>query len=203
MSLEEYRNSRNRKCRNSNGNIKVKRRLKRSVRVFINRVLITVIVFLVALIVTKDNGNMKKLFKEKVYTDSIHFTKTKEIYNKYFGKYIGDEKKEVSVFTEKLDYSKSNVYKDGVKLTVSSNYLVPALDSGVVIYIGDNDDYGSKVVVVEQVNGVDVYYGNVEAKDIKLYDYVEKGALIGEVIDTNLYLAFQKEGKFVDYKKYL
>lgn len=202
MSLEEYRNSRNRKDRNSNSNIKVKRRLKRSVRVFINRVLITVIVFLVALIVTKDNGNMKKLFKEKVYTDSIHFTKTKEIYNKYFGKYIGDEKKEVSVFTEKLDYSKSNVYKDGVKLTVSSNYLVPALDSGVVIYIGDNDDYG-KVVVIEQVNGVDVYYGNVEAKDIKLYDYVEKGTLIGEVIDTNLYLAFQKEGKFVDYKKYL
>lgn len=202
MSLEEYRNSRNRKDRNSNSNIKVKRRLKRSVRVFINRVLITVIVFLVALIVTKDNGNMKKLFKEKVYTDSIHFTKTKEFYNKYFGKYIGDEKKEVSVFTEKLDYSKSNVYKDGVKLTVSSNYLVPALDSGVVIYIGDNDDYG-KVVVIEQVNGVDVYYGNVEAKDIKLYDYVEKGTLIGEVIDTNLYLAFQKEGKFVDYKKYL
>lgn len=200
MRLEEYRNSRNKSARNSG--IKVKRKLKNSIRVFLNRVLITIIVFLVALIITKDNGNMKKLFKEKVYTDSIHFTKAKEIYNNYFGKYIGEEKKDVSVFTEKLDYSKSNVYKDGVKLSVNSGYLVPALDSGVVIYIGDNDDYG-RVVVVEQVNGVDVYYGNVEAKDVKLYDYVEKGSLIGEVKDTNLYLAFQKEGKFVNYKKYL
>jgi len=36
-----------------------------------------------------------------------------------------------------------------------------------------------------------------------MYDYVEKGSLIGEVIDTNLFLAFQKEGNFVDYKEYI
>ena len=197
MNLEEYRNSRKSKTK-----VKVRRRLKRNIRSLINKTLLSIIVFLVALIITKDNGTMKKLLNEKVYQDSIHFTKAKELYNKYFGKYIGEKETEVSVFTEKLDYSQSNIYKDGVKLTVTSNYLVPALESGIVIFIGNNDDYG-RVVVVEQINGVDVYYGNITEKDIKLYDYIEKGSLIGETKDKTLYLAFQKEGKFVDYKKYL
>lgn len=200
MNLDEYRNSRNRS--NGHSSVKVRRRLKKSVRVFINRFLVTALLFMVCLIVTKNNADMKKFISDNVYKNSIHFTKARNLYNKYFGKYIGEVKKEESVFSEKLDYTKSNVYKDGVKLTVSKGYLVPAIDSGVVIYIGDNDDYG-KVVVVEQVNGLDVYYGNVDSKDIKLYDYVSKGSLIGEVKDTSLYLAFQKEGKFVDYKKYI
>lgn len=197
MNLEEYRNS-----RKTHSKVKVKRKLKKNIRTFINRILISIIIFLVGLIATKDNASMKKLLNEKIYQDSIHFTKAKSLYNKYFGKYIGEKEEEKSVFTEKLDYSKSNVYKDGVKLTVSSEYLVPALESGIVIFIGNNDDYGS-VVVVEQINGVDVYYGNITEKDIKLYDYIEKGSLLGEAKDKTLYLAFQKEGKFIDYKDYL
>jgi len=40
-----------------------------------------------------------------------------------------------------LSYSKESVYKDGVKLTVSDNYLVPALESGIVIFIGNKEGY--------------------------------------------------------------
>ena len=93
------------------------------------------------------------------------------------------------------------MYEDGVKLIVKSNYLVKAIDSGIVVFIGDKDKYG-KTVIVQQVNGVDVFYGNVNSS-VNMYDYVEKGSLIGEVIDTNLFLAFQKEGNFVDYKEYI
>ena len=36
-----------------------------------------------------------------------------------------------------------------------------------------------------------------------MYDYVSKGSFIGEVNGDNLYLVFQKDGKFLDYKKYV
>ena len=36
-----------------------------------------------------------------------------------------------------------------------------------------------------------------------MYDYIEKGSLIGESLDNTIYLAFQKEGNFVSYKDYL
>ena len=39
--------------------------------------------------------------------------------------------------------------------------------------------------------------------DIKIYDYVQKGTLLGEVVDNKLYLVFQKEGKYLNYKDYI
>ena len=38
---------------------------------------------------------------------------------------------------------------------------------------------------------------------MKLYDYIEKGSLIGEAKDEKIYLVFSKEGKYLDYKKYI
>ena len=103
-------------------------------------------------------------------------------------------------FTEKLTYSDESLYEDGVKLTVSNNYLVPAIDSGIVVFIGDKDKYG-KTVIIQQMNGVDVFYGNINS-NVNMYDYIEKGSLIGESLDNTIYLAFQKEGNFVSYKDY-
>ena len=106
------------------------------------------------------------------------------------------------MFNEKLDYEKANIYKDGVELTVSNNYLVPNLESGIVVFVGDKEGYG-RTVIIEQINGVDVWYSNIKEKDIKLYDYVEKGKLIGEVANNKLYMVFQKEGKYLNYKEYI
>ena len=103
---------------------------------------------------------------------------------------------------EKLSYKDKSLYHDGVKLTVSSEYMIPSLESGIVVYIGEKENY-KQVVIVQQMNGVDVWYGNIKQANVKLYDYVEKGSLIGQVDNKTLYLVFQKEGKFVDYQSYL
>ena len=175
-------------------------KLKKHIRIFVTKILITTIVTLILLIGFKMNLDFKNNFNKYVYNTSLPFTDFKELYDKYFlGNNDKNETKEV--FNEELVYSDKNVYEDGVKLTVESNYLVKALDSGIVVFIGDKDKYG-KTVIVQQMNGVDVFYGNVLA-NVNIYDYVEQGSLIGETIDTNLYLAFQKEGNFVDYKEYL
>ena len=105
-------------------------------------------------------------------------------------------------FSEKLKYDKASIYKDGVKLTVSKNYMVPYLESGIVVFIGEKEGYGN-TVIVEQVNGIAVWYCDVNSSNVKMYDYVEKGNLLGEVNTNKLYLVFQKEDKYLDYTKYI
>ena len=180
---------------NNNSNSK----LKKVIRNFINQILLTIIVVLILLISFKVNLDFKDNFNKYVYNTSLPFTDFRELYDKYFlGKKEEDTKE---VFNENLAYTNKSMYEDGVKLTVDDNYLVEALDSGIVVFIGEKDKYG-KTVIIQQMNGVDVFYGNVNAS-VNMYDYVEKGSLIGETIDKKLYLAFQKEGNFVDYKEYI
>ncbi|HIR58599.1 MAG TPA: M23 family metallopeptidase [Candidatus Onthousia excrementipullorum] len=175
--------------------------LKKHIRSFITKVLLTIIVTLILLIGFKTNLDFKSNFNKYVYNTSLPFTDFKALYDKYFLGTKNNDNDTKEVFNENLVYTDKSMYEDGVKLTVKSNYLVKAIDSGIVVFIGDKDKYG-KTVIVQQVNGVDVFYGNVNSS-VNMYDYVEKGSLIGEVIDTNLYLAFQKEGNFVDYKEYI
>ena len=60
-----------------------------------------------------------------------------------------------------------------------------------------------QTIIVEQVDGVDTYYINVNISNYKLYDYVEKGQVLGEVKSNELYLRFEKNGEQLDYKKYI
>ena len=175
--------------------------LKKHIRSFITKVLLTIIVTLILLIGFKTNLDFKSNFNKYVYNTSLPFTDFKALYDKYFLGTKNNDNDTKEVFNENLVYTDKSMYEDGVKLTVKSNYLVKAIDSGIVVFIGNKNKYG-KTVIVQQVNGVDVFYGNVNSS-VNMYDYVEKGSLIGEVIDTNLYLAFQKEGNFVDYKEYI
>ena len=188
-------------------NITVKKKLvlKESVKVFINKVLITILIFLVGMILVKDNSKYKNTIINNVYEKSFKFTKLKDLYEKYFGKVLSVDKivsEDEKVFNEKLSYKKLSKYKDGVKLDVSNKYMVPSLESGIVVFIGEKEGYGN-TIIVEQVNGVDVYYSNINPSNIKLYDYIEKGKLLGEVKDNKLYMVFQKDGKYLNYKKYL
>lgn len=105
------------------------------------------------------------------------------------------------VFNENLKYSDASVYFDGVKLTVDHNYLVPSLKNGIVIFVGDKDDYG-KTVIIEQENGVDVWYSNLDEVNVKLYDYIDKGSLIGQANDY-LYLVFIKGEEILNYQDYI
>ncbi len=185
--------------------IKKKLVLKKSVRNFMTRVLITVIIFLVGMILVKSDNKIKNSILENVYNKNFEFTKLKDIYQKYFGNILSIDQlavKEQAAFREKLSYKKANTYLNGVKLTVDENYMVPILESGIVIFIGEKEGYGN-TVVVEQVDGVDVYYSNISTDGVQLYDYVEKGSLLGEAKNKKLYLVFQKDGKFLNYQDYI
>ena len=172
--------------------------LRKEIKKELSKLLLSIIIFLIGMILVKTG--LKETIKTKLYEESLPFQKLKNTYNKYLGNIIKvEETKEV--FNETLVFNNISKYKDGVKLSVSSNYMVPILESGVVVFIGEKENY-KNTIIVEQVDGVDVFYGNIKTNNIKLYDYVEKGELLGEA-NKELYLVFQKDGEYLDYKEYI
>lgn len=179
--------------------------LKKNIRSFLTRSMLTVIIILMTLIIVKVKPSLKKVIVKNVYDQNIKFGKAHNLYEKYFGTIAPFNnliKEEKPVFKENLIYKQSNNYKDGVALTVSKNYMVPALESGIVVFLGKKSDYG-KTIIIEQTDGVEVFYSNVNAINLKLYDYVEKGKLIGETQNDKLYLVFYKDGKYLNYKNFI
>ena len=181
--------------------------LKKNIKILISKVLLSIILFLLGMIFIKSNPNKKEILQSNIYEQSFPFQEVKLFYEKYFGNLLSIDKKlkkqeTEAVFSEKITYEAMENYQNGVKLKVSTNYMVPVLESGVIVFIGEKEKVGN-TVIVEQVDGVDTYYSNIKVDNRKLYDYVEKGELLGEVLDNQLFLAFQKKGEYLDYKDYI
>lgn len=154
------------------------------------------------LIFMKASSKFKQIFYKYVFDTNISFTKISKLYNKYFGNIIEIPiYKEQSVFNEKINYTNKEKYYDGVKLEVGKDYLVQSQESGIVVFIGEKENYGN-VVIIQQVNGIDMWYGNMNNIDVKLYDYIEKGRVIGSVND-NLYIVYKKDGNVLNYEDYI
>lgn len=189
----------------SNKVLKKKLVLKKYIKLIITKVLLTIIIFLIGMIIIKQNPKNKVFIQKNIYEDSLKFTKARQLYKKYFGSIFSIDNliyEELPVFNENITYNEKHAYKDGVALTVQSNYMVPALESGIVVYIGEKENYG-KTIIIEQTNGIDVFYSNITTDSLKLYDYIEKGNYIGETLSDKLYLVFQKNGVVQNYKEYI
>ncbi len=169
----------------------------------LKKVLLSIILFLVFLISTKNNEKFKNIIYENVYQNNISFAKFNSWYKKYLGDLFPlDKVDDVLVFNESLTYSKKEKYLDGVLLTVDNNYIVPSLTGGIVVYIGEKENYGN-TIIIEDENNVSYWYSNVNVLNINIYDYVKKGDYLGEVKDNKLIMVFQKKGKIEDYQKYI
>ena len=172
---------------------------------YFSRLLVLSVITLVLLILLKSNTGFRDFVYKKVFQNNMSFAKINEVYNKYLGSSLPlkDNKNNTAmVSAEKLEYSKAEKYKDGVKLTVDKNYLVPVMDSGLIIFAGEKEGYGN-TIVVQRPDNIEVWYCNLNQTSVSLYDYVKKGQIIGEVKETTMYIVFIKEGKALDYKEYL
>lgn len=173
---------------------------------YVNKFLVVILFTVVTLILLKSSSDFKTKFYKYIYEDNISFASINNLYQKYFGSPIPFsnllEEKTVPTFNETLTYSNKKEYLEGVELTVTSNYLVPNLESGMVIFVGEKDNLG-KTVIIEQVNGMEVWYSNLSEINVQIYDYLEKGNLVGEVTDQKLYLTFKKDGEVLNYEDYI
>jgi len=187
----------------SNMNINANNKIRNFFMNLLVKILITSIVLVSLAIIYKSDGNLKNKISGYFFEESISFTKINKIYDKYLGGLLPVKKESniTSVFNEKLSYNESSIYYDGVKLTVEDNYLVPTIEEGMVVFVGEKEKYGN-TVIIENLDGINFWYGNINTTSVKLYDYVEKGAYIGEV-DNELYLVFSKDGNYLNYEEYI
>ena len=184
-----------------------KRKHENNINIFIKRFLIKsmicMILFLIFLICNKKIVNFDSFIYDNLYTKSFSFAKVNSWYEKYFGNLFPiNTVEDVKVFSETLTYKGKKEYKDGVMLEVSDNYLVPSINNGIVVYIGEKPDYG-KTIIIEDEEGIDIWYSNINLLNINMYDYIKKGEYVGEAIDNKLIMVFQKDGKKEDYSKYI
>ena len=98
-------------------------------------------------------------------------------------------------------YKEISDYYDGEKLVVSKNTLVNNITSGVVVFSGEKDNYGN-TVIIQGIDGVDIWYGNLENVSVSLYDYIEANTVIGETKDEYLYLVIKKDNEYIKYENY-
>lgn len=186
-----------------NNDVKVK--IMNKIKSFALRSLAVASLFLILATICKYNNDYRDIIYKKIYLDNFSFTQIKQFYSKYLGgvsfldKYVLDTK---PVFNENLTYYEKSRYYDGVKLKVDNNYLIPSIESGIVVFKGEKEHYGN-VVIIQGMDGVDIWYGNISTSNINLYDYIEEGSFIGETIDETLYLVYSKGGNILNYEEYL
>lgn len=176
---------------------------KKYIKSFVTRSLVCVILFLLISIVCNFSDKNLLWFKNNIYDNNINFTFFNKIYKKYINKYLPfDLYDEKIVMSDKFIYSDKEKYLNGVKLNVGKNYNMKSLCGGIVVYIGDKEGLGN-TVIIQGTDGVDYWYSNLDNLSIKLYDYIEKDVLIGNTKDEYVYLNFLKDGKYLDYEKYI
>ena len=169
---------------------------------FFTKLLVTILVVLCILIGCKKSHTFKEVLYKNVYDNTMSLPYLNDIYNKYLG-HILPFKLDIGltkVFKEELKYNRLEPYLDGIKLDVDHNYLVPAITSGLVIFIGEKESLGNTIIILDS-DGVEAWYSNINPK-INLYDYIDKGTYIGDA-DSKLYLTFKKDGQILNYEKYI
>ena len=169
----------------------------------ISRVLITVIFVLGSIIFTNVSDDNKALYQKYVLEDSLEFTKINELYQRIFGD-VDITKKDnpdSEVVFGDVTYTNIEPFKNGVKLTVDMNEAISVIASGIVVFIGEKEDLGN-TIIIQGNDGVDIWYSNITENDIKVYDYVEVGNILGSSNSENIYITINKDGEFINYEEY-
>ena len=171
--------------------------------IIFSKLLITIIITLIILILIKSSSNFKNVFYKKIYEDNFSFTYFNNLYEKYIGnnEIFNKIVKTQTVFNETLTYKEKTKYLDGVSLKVSNNYLVPINKSGIVVYVGQKEGYNN-TVIIQRIDGIDEWYRNINNVNVKLYDYVTEGSILGEC-NNKLYLVYKKDGNILNYEEYI
>ena len=159
-----------------------------------SKFLICVVLLLGVLIALKASPSLREKLYKYVFQNHFSFAEVNSVYEKLFGSSLP--------LTGTEEYVDSKSYKDGVELTVSENYVIPVIKSGIVVFAGEKEGYGN-TVVIQQGDGVEVWYANIKEIKVSMYDYLKTGDILGEANGKKMYLVFTKEGENLDYKKYI
>ncbi len=185
MTYEEYKSSKNK-------TIKPSSEKKSIFKTCLNKLFTIIIFCMIVVIISNYSPKFKSFIVDKVLNSTIDFSFVNKILNKTTNVFKSNGSKIVNVSKE---INESEKYKDGLKYIVGEDEEIKVKDSGIVTFIGEKDGY-KNTIIVQQSNGYYAWYGNVK-ESIKLYDFVEKGSVIGSA-SNEYYYVLLKDDKPID-----
>lgn len=168
---------------------------------FTRTLLSVILVLMCAIFVNMSDANLLT-FKNSFFNETLAFTKINNLYAEYFGNIIPEKvNNTMTVFETGKNYF--NIEQDGNAyiVTLTSN-TYNFLESGVVVFLGEKEGLG-KTMIVQGIDGVDIWYSNLSNYNVTMYDYVEKNNIVGEFNDSKAVLTFMENGEYTNYEKYI
>ena len=187
MSVEEYN-----KSRRNNKNI------SNYFKNFVIRFMLCTILLFSLLIASNKSEKFRIFLKAKIFSEQFDFSNINKFYNKYVSNPISKLTDDMMVFNEIENKTEIIEYNDGAKIKYETDE-VKLIESGIVVFIGEKEGFGN-TIIIQQSNGIDCWYGNLDKIDVNMYSYQTKSSVIGTYKDY-LYIYFEKDGKRVDYKE--
>ncbi|MBR5662724.1 MAG: M23 family metallopeptidase [Bacilli bacterium] len=178
---------------------------KKYLKNLLTRFLIMIIFILFILILNKYNKSLALNLKNNLFNKSINFVKINKLSQRLLGKdvfYYQSKESDSMVIASQFNQNKKNKYFDGEKILVSSNLPIGSISSGVVVYIGNKENYNN-TIIIQGMDGYNIWYGNITNVNASLYDYVEEHSLIGSADGEYMYLLIEKDNKFYTYDEYV
>lgn len=166
------------------------------------KILLSAIFLLSSVIFMKLDTNNKEIYKKYFFENNLMFTKINTWYRQNFGNILPTVKEPSETTVSKAtNFLEKENYQNGYKIKSSKESPVTSIASGLLVFMGDKEGYGN-TLIIQGVDGTDIWYGNIKDVNLKLYDYVEAGSILGNTKDAFYYLVLQKEGNYVTYEDY-
>ena len=166
------------------------------------KILLSIILVLSCTIYVKLSPENLEFFKTHVLENNLTFTKINNWYHEVFGSFLPSVKEpDTQTVAGETNTLVKEKYLDGYKISTKKGNSILSLASGLYVFIGEKEGYGN-VLIIQGVNGVDIWYGNLENTNLKLYDYIETNTVLGTAKEDYYYLAFVKDGNFISYEEY-
>lgn len=172
----------------------------------VNRILLLIVLFLGVAVYMRTSEDARTNVFNRMFNENFSFHRYSQVVRTVFGELnplrTSPSSNAVAVFGEQFVYESKTAHEDGVKLTVSDNFTVPALQSGIVVFIGERDGI-ENLVIVQGVDGIDTWYSGIDNLDVRIYEYIERGSSLGRMSGNELFLMFKRDGEALEYEQHL
>ncbi|WP_409297454.1 peptidoglycan DD-metalloendopeptidase family protein [Peribacillus sp. SCS-26] len=189
--------------------------------VFYFKILASLCLFLLTAIIFKNPSSAFEVPRKTVshyMKEDFEFAAAKDWYQDTFGKplvFLPEKKETVTAEKESGNYSLPASGKieqtfeangQGIMIETDKDSPVESAREGVIIFAGSQDKLG-RTVVIQHSDKSETWYGHLGSIDVKLYETVKKGNVVGRVTNKageakgTFYLAVKKGSQFVDPKQ--
>lgn len=157
-------------------------------------------------------------FVTKSMNEEFQFAAVSDWYESTFGKPLALFPEKTEEKTETVDGDSKPHYalpasgrildefgENGQRITIETGKgaKVEAMNGGLVHEIGEKEGFG-QTVVIQHPDKSESWYGNLSSVDVSLYEYIEKGTVVGKATDyedgtnSSFYFAIKEGDHFVD-----